>query len=172
MTFDEAKAIVEALLLASPTPLSPQRAAEILEITEGQARELLQSLQREYRAKEGGLEIQAVASGFQLVTDPRWAPYVEKLLGPPGVSGLSHAALETLAVVAYRGPITRAEVEVIRGVRSERALATLLERKLVREAGRREGPGRPILYATTEDFLRYFGLRSRDDLPPLPEKVP
>lgn len=172
MTIAEAKAILEALLLASPTPLTPERAAEILEITPAQALELLESLQREYQARGSGIEIQAVAHGFQLVTAPRWAPYVEKLLGPAGTGALSHAALETLAIIAYRGPITRAEIEAIRGVRSDRVLATLLERKLIREAGRRDGPGRPILFATSEEFLRYFGLRSLDDLPPLPEKPP
>lgn len=166
MIWDHGKAVVEALLLAAPEPLSAGRIAEILGVEEREVRILVDDLRREYQKPGRGLAIREVAGGFQLVTRPELADYIEKLLAPRS-RGLSHAALETLAIIAYRQPVTRAEIEAVRGVNVDRILDNLLERRLIREAGRREGPGRPILYGTTQEFLAYFGLNDLSQLPPV-----
>ncbi|BDG59966.1 SMC-Scp complex subunit ScpB [Caldinitratiruptor microaerophilus] len=166
MIWDRGKAIVEALLLASPEPLSAERIAEVIGIGAHEAALLVEDLRRDYASPARGLAIREVAGGFQLVTRPDLAEYVERLHAPRG-RGLSHAALETLAIIAYRQPITRAEIEAIRGVSVEGTLNSLLERGLIREAGRRDGPGRPILYVTTPEFLKHFGLADLSDLPPV-----
>ncbi|MCG0239038.1 MAG: SMC-Scp complex subunit ScpB [Firmicutes bacterium] len=166
MIWDFGKAVVEALLLASPEPLTAARIAEVLGVEEREARILIDDLRRDYQAPGRGLAIREVAGGYQLVTRPELADYVERLLAPKG-RGLSPAALETLAIIAYRQPITRAEIEAVRGVSVERILDNLLERRLIREVGRRDGPGRPILYGTTQEFLTYFGLKDLSELPPV-----
>lgn len=125
------------------------------------------SLSEECRGK--GIRVQRWGNEVQMVTAPEMAPYVERFLGTERGGRLSMAALETLAIIAYRQPITRAQIESIRGVNSERALATLSVRGLVAEAGRLEGPGRPMLWVTSMEFLEYFGLKGKEDLPPLPE---
>lgn len=124
------------------------------------------------RLRGSGLRLQRVGTRLQLVTAPEWAPYVERLLGVSAEQPLSAAALETLAIVAYRQPVTRATIESIRGVSADRALATLRSRGLVEEAGRAETIGRPMLYATSLQFLEYFGLERLEDLPPLPQEPP
>lgn len=166
MEWEHGKAILEALLLAAVEPLPLRRLCEVVGIEEHGARALLADLQRDYQAPGRGLLIREVAGGYQLVTKPEFSPYVERLLAPRG-KGLSHAALETLAIIAYRQPLTRAEIEAVRGVNSDRIVEALVERRLVREVGRREGPGRPVLYGTTREFLTYFGLRDLADLPPV-----
>lgn len=118
-----------------------------------------------------GLSLQQSGEEVELVTDPRSAPFVEALLGLDRPVRLSRAALETLAIVAYRQPATRAEIEAIRGVNSDSAVTTLLNRGLIAEAGRKEAAGRPVLYATTPEFLQHLGLRSLGDLPSLPASV-
>lgn len=112
-----------------------------------------------------------MADTWQLVTRPEYAPYLKRMAQSPMQSTLSNAALEVLAIVAYKQPITRGEIEDIRGVQSDRALATLVHRQLVEEKGRADAPGRPILFGTTVDFLRQFGLKSLQELPPLPENM-
>lgn len=173
MTWPHGKAIVEALLLASQEPLSLRRISEVVGLEERDAGYLIDDLLKDYAQPGRGLWVQEVAGGYQLVTRPEYASYVEKLLAPRAQS-LSHAALETLAIVAYRQPITRAEIEQVRGVTVDRPLQTLLERHMVREVGRRETPGRPILYGTTKEFLLFFGLKDLNDLPQpeLPSGVP
>lgn len=128
--------------------------------------EAMEELERRYRASESALQVQKVAGGYQITTRPRFAPYIEKLVRPRP-QPLSQAALETLAVVAYMQPVTRAEVEAVRGVDCEGVLRTLVERKLVREVGRRDTLGRPVLYGTTPEFLRLLGLDDLGQLPPL-----
>lgn len=127
----------------------------------------LGELQSRYEKEERGLQLRFVAGGYQLCTRAEYAPYIESLLGGREKNVLSQAALETLAIVAYKQPVTKQEIESIRGVRVDSVLNTLLEKKLVQEAGRRTGPGRPILYGTTREFLTSFGLRDIGDLPKL-----
>lgn len=155
---------LECLLLSSGGPVPVSKLARALECSEEEAESLLAQLQEDYRAR--GLMVQQVAGGYQLCTRPEYAPYVTRLVTAQP-EPLSRAALETLAVVAYRQPVTRAEVEAVRGARSDHHLRRLLERNLIRELGRKPGPGSPILYGTTDLFLRSFGLRDLSDLPPL-----
>lgn len=166
MIWNHGKAILEAILLASPDPLTLKRIAEVMGLDEKDASILVEDLRKEYQQPGRGLYLQEMAGGWVLTTRPEYAEWVEKLLQPKG-KGLSHAALETLAIIAYRQPVTRAEIEGVRGVKADRALETLMDRKLVREVGRKEGPGRPMLYGTTREFLQYFGLKEISDLPPL-----
>jgi segregation and condensation protein B len=112
-----------------------------------------------------------IAGVYQLATKKEHAEYLKRLVESPGTSHLSQAALETLAIIAYKQPITRVEIEEIRGVKTERPIQTLSARALIKEVGRAEGTGRAFLYGTTKEFLDYFGLQSIDELPPLPEKI-
>jgi len=166
MIWNHGKMILEALLLASPEPLTIRRIAEVIGLDEKDAAILIADLQKEYEQPWRGLAIREMAGGYVLTTRPEVAEYVDRLLQPRS-KGLSHAALETLAIIAYRQPITRAEIESVRGVKVDRALETLLERRLVAEVGRKEAPGRPILYGTTPEFLKYFGLKDLSELPPV-----
>ncbi|HEY3368208.1 MAG TPA: SMC-Scp complex subunit ScpB [Symbiobacteriaceae bacterium] len=159
-------AILEAILLASPEPLPVRRIAEVIGLDEKDARILVEELRKEYQQPGRGLFVQEMGGGYVLTTRPEYAEYVEKLHTPRG-KGLSHAALETLAIIAYRQPITKTDIEGVRGVKVDRAVETLLDRRLIREAGRKDAPGRPMLYETTRDFLQYFGLKELADLPPL-----
>jgi segregation and condensation protein B len=159
--------ILEALLFAAEAPLSLEKIAGILEIAEDAARAELGVLQDE-KSRIGGLQIVEVSGGWQMLTKPELAPFVFKLREVPRQK-LSRAAFEVLAVTAYRQPITRAEIEELRGVDCSRPLTFLLDKKLLQFAGRKETPGRPWLYETTPQFLNHFGLRSIDDLPPLAE---
>lgn len=155
---------LECLLLASGGPVPVRRLADALGVSEAEAERLLEELARSYEGR--GLMVQQVAGGYQLCTRPEYAEFVTRLVSAQA-EPLSRATLETLAVVAYRQPVTRAEVEAVRGARSDHHLRKLLERNLIREVGRRPGPGSPILYGTTDLFLRHFGLRDLKDLPPL-----
>lgn len=156
---------VEGLLFIASTPVTPLQLADALECTLSEVEEALQTLQLKYQ-NEGGLSIQRHAGKVQMTTSPLLAADVERFLGLEATSRLSRAALETLAIVAYRQPITRPGIDQIRGVSSDGVLKSLLSKGLVQEAGRAEGPGRPILYEVTTDFLQYFGLSSVDQLPP------
>jgi segregation and condensation protein B len=127
----------------------------------------MQELKDDLAAATRGLQIVETAGGFQMGTVPELAPYLERAFSEDVSSNLSTAALEALAIIAYKQPVTRIEIESIRGVRSEHVLENLLKRKLIKISGRKEGPGRPLLYGTTTDFLKYFGLKELADLPPL-----
>lgn len=167
MEADERKRIVEALLLAAREPLAPAQIARALPgLGAAGARQLLDALREEYDRDGRGFEVCEVAGGYQLRTRPELAEHVQRL-EHERPARLSRAALETLAVVAYRQPATRAEVEHVRGVDCGPVLRSLLERHLVRLAGHREVPGRPMLYATTRRFLELFGLARLEDLPSL-----
>jgi segregation and condensation protein B len=160
-----AKAVVEALVFASSEPVSVKELSVIIELNEETVGRLLEELAQEYNGLDRGIQIIEVAGGYQFVTKPEYVGYLEKLKKVPRQAPLSQAALETLAIIAYRQPITRAEIETIRGVRVDSSLSTLLERGLIEEIGRKEGPGRPILYGSTKGFLKYFGLKDLDELP-------
>lgn len=169
MDRDAQKRIVEALVLGAPEPVSAQKIAEVVPGLEAEdARALVTELGREYEEQGRAFEIWEVAGGYQLRTRAEYASYL-RLLHRERPLRLSRAALETLAVVAYRQPVTRAEIEAVRGVEVDAVIRSLLERQLVRIAGHREVPGRPMLYATTKRFLEVFGLGRLDDLPTLRE---
>jgi segregation and condensation protein B len=163
---DQEMAALEALLFVAKEPLSISKLADILEISEQGVVELLEGLRERYESKDSGLTIVEIDKCFRLGTKPEMASYIETLYKQP-VQILSNAALEVLSIIAYRQPITRGEIDFIRGVQSDRSLATLVERGLVQEVGRKDSPGRPILYGTTEHFLLHFGLKSLDELPKL-----
>lgn len=163
---DGLKATMECLLFATPEPITVKEMAALMELRVEEVEELLAELIHEYNNSARGLQVQAVGGGYKMATKPAYAPYVEKLCRPKS-SPLSKPALETLAIIAYRQPVTRAEIEAIRGVKVDHLLTNLLERNLIQEVGRKETPGRPILYGTTREFLEYLGLYSLNDLPPL-----
>jgi segregation and condensation protein B len=169
MDRESQKRIVEALVLGSSEPVSARKIAEVVPGLEPEdAVAIVAELGREYEELGRAFEIWEVAGGYQLRTRPEYASYL-RLLHRERPLRLSRAALETLAVVAYRQPVTRAEVEAVRGVEVDAVIRSLLERQLVRIAGHREVPGRPMLYATTKRFLEVFGLGELDDLPTLRE---
>ena len=157
-----------AVLFAAAGPLTPHEAARLLDISPEQLDEVCDLLDRE---PPTGLALQRHADRLQLITAPASAAVVERYLGAPPPVRLSRAALESLAVIAYRGPATRGDIDAIRGVNSDSAVTTLLSRNLITEVGRRESVGRPALLAVTPDCLQYLGLRSLEELPPLPEQL-
>lgn len=163
---EDLKAALECLLFATMEPLTTKELAGIMDLPVPEIEELLTELINEYNHSARGLQIQKLAGGYKMATKPAYAPYLEKLCRPR-VNPLSRPALETLAIIAYRQPVTRAEIESIRGVKVDHLLANLLERNLIQEVGRKETPGRPILYGTTSEFLAYLGLSSLKELPPL-----
>lgn len=166
MDFGAMKSAIEGLLFAAGDEgLDAKELAEVLEVDAHLAKELVLELQSELKRGGRGVQIVEVANAYQMTTIPEHAPYFERLAAAPTRSSLSQAALETLAIVAYKQPITRVEIEEIRGVKSDRALHTLVAKELIHETGRAEAVGRPILYGTTKQFLEYFGLRSIEDLP-------
>lgn len=165
--------ILESLLFAAGDEgLSLKQIVEVLEIEEPIAISIIENLRQEYDHDQNrGVAIVELAGTFQLATKKENADYLKRLVDSPSTANLSQASLETLAIVAYKQPITRAEIEEIRGVKTERPLQTLMSKVLIKEVGRAEGAGRAYLYGTTKEFLDYFGLRSLEELPPLPEKV-
>jgi len=170
MTNEEAKKILEVLLFSSDRPLNVSHMSEVLEEKDPKAtRELANELKKEYEESNRPVSIIEVAGGFQLATDPYYAPWIRKMYKQDKASRLSMPALETLAIIAYRQPITRSEIEAIRGVNVDGVIHSLLERSLIKSAGRKDAPGRPILYNTTSEFMRHFGVNSLEDLPKLKE---
>jgi len=156
--------VVEALLFASDTPLEAERIREVLELPSAQAaRELVEELRARYGDR--GLQIVEVGGGYRMITRPELAPWLVRLARARTKSRLSRPALETLAIIAYKQPVSRPEMDAIRGVNSEAVLENLLERRLIRITGRKEAPGRPYLFETTREFLVAFGLRDLSDLP-------
>ncbi len=168
-----AKGIIEALLFASEKPISLEEIFQVLEADDKNTlKKLIDELKGEYESQGRGFRLIEVAGGFQVCTHPDFAPWLAKLFRSRRISRFSKPALETLAIVAYRQPVTRAEVESIRGVNVEGVLRTLLEKGMVRIRGRKDSPGRPLIYGTTSQFLEYFGLNSLSELPRLEELVP
>ena len=162
--------MVEGLLFASGDEgITFKQLSKILDITESAAGHLIEELKYDYEHTGRGLMIMESHDVIHLTTKPEHSEYFKKLLETPQSSKLSQAALETLAIIAYRQPITRTEIEEIRGVKSDGPVQTLINRLLIEENGRKDTVGRPILFRTTKDFLTFFGLTSLDELPPLPE---
>ena len=162
---------IESLLFVATGAVTVSQLALALEAPPVEVEKGLVELEKQYL--ERGLRLQRHNQYFQLTTAPEAAPVVERFLGIEATAKLSRAGLEVLSIIAYEQPVTRPEIDAIRGVNSEGALKSLLGKGLIQEAGRAERPGRPILYITTSDFLGYFGLNSIKDLPPLnPEADP
>ncbi len=158
--------VVEALLFASDVPLEAERIREVLDLENAAvARELVGELIARYDAPPRGLAIVEVGGGYRMVTRPELAPWLVRLARARTRVRLSRPALETLAIVAYKQPVSRPELDAVRGVNSEAVLDNLLERRLIRIGGRKEAPGRPFLYETTREFMVAFGLRDLNDLP-------
>jgi segregation and condensation protein B len=176
--------VIEALLFSAQKPLSIKEIVDVLhgagaedefspnefaKVRQPEVAAAIEQLKIEYIQHEHGFQLVEKAEGWQLASDPKYAPWVRGLFPAPKPARLSSPALETLAIIAYRQPITRADVEAVRGVTIEGVLQTLMERGLVKISGRAEIPGRPLLYETTEFFLGHFGLRSLDELPNVEE---
>jgi segregation and condensation protein B len=158
-------AALEALMFVSAEPVPPAQLAAALDISTSAVEQALDQLNGELQAR--GLRLQRHAGRVQLTTAPEMADSIERFLGLEATSRLSRAALETLAIVAYQQPVTRPQIEAVRGVSSDGVMKSLLGKGLVQEVGRTDGPGRPILYGTAPDFLQHFGLNSLMELPPL-----
>ncbi|MBN2200098.1 MAG: SMC-Scp complex subunit ScpB [Candidatus Aminicenantes bacterium] len=164
------KDILEALIFISVEPLSMDRIKEVLsDRTEEELRRAIEELSAEYLREGRGLRLQQVGGGFVLATRPEHDPWVRRLLQIERKTKLSHAAVETLSVVAYHQPVTQPEIQAIRGVDSSYTIKTLLEKKIVKICGRKKAPGSPLLYRTTDRFLAYFGLNDLSDLPSVEE---
>ena len=169
MNISEDIQIVEALLFASPGPLTQSRVNLIFETDPPKLDEAVKELNSHYEKTNRSFKIQMIAGGFQLTTLPEFDIWIKRMLDKSGKLALSTAALETLAIIAYKQPISRFNVESIRGVDCSGVIKTLLSKSLVRIKGRDEGPGRPLLYATTDKFLENFGVNRISDLPKLKE---
>lgn len=169
MDREESKNIIEALLFVSDKPVSIDVLKDVVtNIEPTEVRSIMEDLNKEYAATNRSFSIKEIAGGFQMLTDPIYSRWIAALYkkGPDKLTGPS---LETLAIIAYKQPITRTDIEAIRGVNVDGVLRTLEERNLVRSKGRMDAPGRPILYGTTNEFLQHFGLRSLEELPKLKE---
>ncbi len=164
------KGVIEALLFVNEKPVTLEqikRALETLNVAEIKAS--IQSLSAEYETRQSGMKIVEIAGGYQMLSNPGYVSYIRDFYKTKHKEKLSKPALETLAIVAYKQPVTRTEVELIRGVNSDGVIAHLLTKELVKPVGRKDVPGRPFLYGTTRQFLEYFGLKSLEDLPTLEE---
>ena len=170
MFYRHLKGHIEALLFANANPVAADKLAVILEIDTENVILLLEELKQDMAAEDRGLVITEVAGGYQLTTKPELAPVIERLVDIQEAR-LSAAAMETLAIVAFKQPVTRQEMENIRGVKVDGVVTTLLERGLIKEVGRKEAIGRPILYGTTSEFLKCFGLKGLEELPNLADFI-
>lgn len=167
MEIKNIEAVIEGLLFASGDMLSLEKISEIIEVDRKTTRLILNNMIINYQNSKRGILLREINGSYQLCTRQEHHDYIKKLFEPRQKQGISQAAFETLAIIAYNGPITKAKIEQIRGVNCDSAITRLLERNLIREAGRMDVPGKPMLFETTEEFLRSFGFRSLADLPQL-----
>jgi len=169
METEQSKKIIEALLFVSDKPVSLDALKDVLKGLEStEIRSIIEELNAEYSSSGRSFSIKEIAGGFQMLTDPVYSRWISALYKRPP-DRLTGPSLETLAIIAYKQPLTRSQIELIRGVNSDGVLHTLEERSFIRSRGRLEAPGRPILYGTTAEFLQHFGLKSLDELPKLKE---
>ncbi len=169
MNKTEIKKIVEALLFASPEPLTQSKVNGIFSPDSPNLKKIIEQLNIQYNNEDHAFEIRQVSGGYQLVSSDVYEPYVRRMLNRAGRISLSSASMDSLSIIAYKQPISRYEIEAIRGVDSSGVLKTLLGKKLIKIKGRDNGPGRPLLYQTTNTFLEYFGINRLSDLPKLKE---
>lgn len=163
------ESIIEAVLFASGEPLKLKHISSIIECNEKYTKRVLDDMIMKYNDEKRGIKLICMNGSYQLVTKPENSSYVSKLLKTNSRQSLSQAAMETLAIIAYKQPITRIDVDEIRGVKSDRAIFTLQEKGLIKESGRLDVPGRPILYSTTDEFLKSFSIGNLEELPSLDE---
>ncbi|MFO0793836.1 MAG: SMC-Scp complex subunit ScpB [Candidatus Brocadiaceae bacterium] len=167
---EEIKPIIEALIFAAEEPIPLRKLTEIIEGMDGaQIQEAIQRLKNDYDSQGRSFQIEEIAGGYQLFTRPEYYEWITKLRKKAGDTKLSQAALETLAIIAYKQPILRADIESIRGVQSGQIIRLLMEKDLVKVVGRDESLGHPLLYGTTKRFLEYFGLKDIKELPKVEE---
>ncbi|WP_238882697.1 SMC-Scp complex subunit ScpB [Clostridium sp. YIM B02551] len=159
------KSIIEALLFTAGEPLPARDIANIIECSLDECELLLKEMEKEFEDEVRGIKLISIQNAYQFVTKPQYSDYIQKLLKKNIRQSLSQASLESLAIIAYKQPITRIDIDDIRGVKSDSALQKLQERNLIKEVGRLDVPGRPILYGTTEEFLRAFGLQDLKEMP-------
>ena len=160
------KNIIEALLFISERPLMIDQIKEIIEgLDVSDVKNIVETLKKEYQDRKSGVQIVEIAGGYQMLTNPEYALYVKKFYRTKHKEKLSKPALETLAIVAYKQPVSRLDIELIRGVNSDGVVTHLLDKGIMKIIGRKDVPGKPYLYGTTKQFLEYFGLKSLDDLP-------
>ena len=170
MNDEEFKRVIEAILFASDQPVSINEMSEVLDGADGRIiRTVIEGLRDEYEKEKRSFRLVEVAGGFQMATDPLYGEWLKKMYKSRQTNRLSGPALETLAIIAYRQPVTRTDIEFIRGVNVDGVIKNLMDRDLIKITGRKDVPGRPILYGTTKEFLLYFGLNSLDELPNLKE---
>lgn len=167
MKLSELEAVVEAMLFISGEAVSLHVIAQTIEMDKATAKAIVNALSDKYVAEKRGLRIIEIEGAYQMCTAAECFTYLRNMYQSPRPQGLTQALLETLAIIAYKQPITKAQIEEIRGVSAEHAVNKLVEKNLVCEAGRMNAPGKPILFGTTNEFLRYFGFKSVKDLPPI-----
>lgn len=170
MQEEKLKPTLEAILFACGTPVETERIAQALEISTEQATELCEALKEEYSQRNSGIRIVKLGDSYQMCSVEEYAPQIRIVMDLRRNTPLSQAAAEVLAVIAYNQPVTKAFVEQVRGVDCSGVVANLISRELIEEKGRLELPGRPLVYGTTDHFLRCFNISSLDELPPLPEE--
>lgn len=170
MEAEKLKPAIEAILFACGTPAELTKIAQALEIKEEKAEELLKSLMEDYSSRKSGIKIVRLGKSYQMCTEKEYAEIIRTVLDLRRNSPLSQAALEVLTIIAYNQPVTKAFVEQIRGVDCSGVVSSLVARELIEEKGRLELPGRPLIYGTTENFLRCFNVSDVSELPPLPQK--
>ena len=161
------KCIIEAILFVAGEPVCVEDLAHALDLTVSELSAALDQLRDEYDLDARGVRLARFGDSVQLTTRAEYAPYIERLLQPVQKQSLSQAAMETLSIIAYRQPVTKAEIEAVRGVKCDYSVSSLLYKELICEMGRRESLGRPILYGTTTKFLQHFGIESLNELPPM-----
>ena len=170
MDTNELAHVIEAILFVAGEPVNVKDMQRALDVTEDETRQAIDALDSDYSFHRRGITLKRFGEHIQLSTRAEYAPYVERLLQPIQKQSLSQSALETLAIVAYRQPVTKLEMEAVRGVKCDYSVQSLVNKGLIEEVGRKEALGRPILYGTTDKFLSHFGLRTLDDLPKPPEE--
>ena len=167
---DNRKSAIEALLLASEKPLTLEQIRLALDSADSsEVAKLIEEMKSEYVAENRGIRIAEIAGGFQMITAAQFAPFLKKLFKDRHTERLSKPALETLAIIAYKQPLTRNEVELLRNVNVDGVMKSLLDKNLIRISGRKKSPGRPCVYGTTRQFMEHFGLKSLQDLPKIEE---
>jgi len=165
------RAVLEVILFLSGEPVILSTIKDVIELPEPDIKRLMDELILKYREQNGGLLIVEIANGYQMVTNPEYSEWVKKFKGTQLSTKLSMPALETLSIIAYKQPIIKVEIEQLRVVNSDSAIKTLLEKRLIKVIGRKEAPGRPFLYGTTKEFLKYFGLKDLTELPTLKDLI-
>lgn len=171
MRLSELEAVVESLLFISGEAVPLTAIAQTIEMDKATAKAIIHTLADKYEEERRGIRIVELNGSYQMCTAAECFEYIRNMYKSPNRQGLTQALLETLAIIAYKQPITRAQIEEIRGVSAEHAVSKLVEKKLVCEVGRMDTPGKPIMFGTTNEFLRYFGFKSINELPPLGEST-